>query len=385
MDCFFVNVERLLNPKYIGKPIIVCGGLSHRSVVSCASYEARKYGVTAAMPVPKAKQLCPHAIFIKGNWKTYSFYSNQLMQCLYKFTPDVEQVSIDEAYLNLAGTERLWGHPYAAASLIQKQIKKDIGLDATIGIASNKLVAKIASTLAKPKGILCILPGYEANFLGYLPIEKIPGIGPKTTQLFNELNIKTVQQFLSIPSYLIKNVFGNNALSLYFKAKGIDHSKVSSKEELPKSISKEITFDNDTEDISFMLAILHHLTEELCRELRTKQLMCKTITLKLRYCDFTTVSKSHQLTQPTQVSQALFPHIKNLLYNTFKRRVRIRLLGISLSQLTPQFMQPYLFSNQNLLKLTRLSSHIDKIKNKYGSSAITNADILPFFPLINNI
>lgn len=376
MDCFFVNVERVINPNYIGKPIIVSGDSSQRSVVSCASYEARKYGVKSAMSTIKAKQLCPHAIFVKGNWYLYTYYSNKVMQCLYKFTPEVEQVSIDEAYLNLEGTERLWGHPYNAASVIQKHIKDETNLDTTIGIASNKLVAKIASILAKPKGILWILPKYEETFLSHLPIEKIPGIGPKTAELLKEFNIKTTQQFLSIPPHLIKNILGNNALTLHYKAKGIDYSKVSSKEESPKSISKEITFNNDTEDSNYVLGILHHLTEELCTKLRGQKLMCKTLTLKLRYSDFITVTKSHQLSYFTHLSHDLFPHIKNLFYQSFKRRVRIRLVGISLSQIITENLQHCLFINERLSRLTKLSSHIDKIKKKYGSESIINADIL---------
>lgn len=376
IDCFFVNVERVINPNYIGKPIIVCGDLSQRSVVSCASYEARKYGVKSAMPITKAKQLCPHAILVRGNWHLYAYHSNKVMQCLYKFTPRVEQVSIDEAYLNLEGTERLWGHPYTAASLIQKHIKEETNLDATFGIASNKLVAKIASMLAKPKGILWILPKYEETFLSHLPIEKIPGIGPKTAELFKEFNIKITKQFLSIPSHLIKNILGNNALTLYYKAKGIDYSKVSSKEELPKSISKEITFNNDIEDSNYALGILHHLTEELCTRLREQKLMCKTITLKLRYSDFITATKSYQLSYFTNLSHDLFPHIKNLFYQSFKRRVRIRLIGISLSQIIIENLQHNLFTNERLLRLTKLSSYIDKIKKKYGSESIINADIL---------
>ncbi len=383
IDCFFVNVERVLNPAYIGKPIVVCGDLSSRSVVSCASYEARKYGVKSAMPVTKAKLLCPHAIFIKGNWNLYNYYSDKLMHCLYKFTPELEQASIDEAYLNLAGTEKLWGHPYSAASLIQKKIKEETGLDATIGIASNKMVAKIASILAKPKGILWILPKYETAFLSHLPIEKLPGIGPKTTELLKELNIKTINQFTSIPHYAIKNVMGNNALSLYYKAKGIDYSKLSTKEELPKSISKAITFNKDTDDSNYLIAILHYLTEELCIKLREHKLICKTVTLKIRYSDFITSTKSCQLSCFTNLAQQIFPYIKNLFHQSFKRRVRIRLIGISLSQIIPENLQPNLFINDNLVKLTNLSIHIDKIKKKYGPNSINNAD---FFAIckINN-
>ncbi|OGF67481.1 MAG: hypothetical protein A2Y62_16255 [Candidatus Fischerbacteria bacterium RBG_13_37_8] len=376
MDSFFVSVEQILNPALRGKPVIVGGESHQRGVVACASYEARKYGIRAAMPVAKAKRLCPDVICVPGTWSQYSYYSGKVMHFLQQFTPAVEQVSIDEAYLNLLGTERLWGHPYSVALKIQQGIKNEIGLDATIGLGSNKLIAKIASDIAKPKGIVWILPEYETSFLSHLPIEAIPGIGPKTTQMLNELNIQTVQQFLSIPSHLVKQALGNNALFLYHKAQGIDYSMVRSEHEFPKSMGREITFHNDTEDTYYLTAVLHYLIEELCTRLRNHQIMCHTLTLKLRYSDFLTITKSCQLKYFSDLSVELFPVAKTLFLSAYTRRVKLRLIGISLSQLMPHNYQHSLFPDEHLLKWSRLNHHVDQIRKKYGFTSILNADTL---------
>ena len=376
MDSFFVNVERVKNPSLKSKPVIVGGEPQGRGVVSCASYEARRYGIKAAMPLLKAKKLCPHAIFLPVDWKSYCHYSDKVMHLLHQFTPDVEQVSIDEAYLDMSGTERLWGHPYTSASKMQSLIKNRIGLDSTIGLGSNKLVAKIAADLAKPKGILWILPEQESSFLSFLPLEKIPGVGPKTALLFHELNIHTAKQLLSIPAAWVKQVMGNNGLFIYHQAQGKDDSAVHSDHELPKSCGREITFDNDTENLAYLISTLHYMIEELCMRLRTTKMMCRTITLKLRYSDFLTITRSCQVPSFSCLSYELFPLARNLLKQIFKRRTKIRLLGVSLSHLIFHHNQSFLFPDPHLLKWSRLSPHIDAIRKKYGFRSLLNADLM---------
>lgn len=376
MDSFFVNVERIKDPSLTGKPVIVGGEPRARGVVTCASYEARRYGIKAAMPLVKAKKLCPHAVFRPVDWENYSFYSNKVMKLLHQFTPDMEQVSIDEAYLDMNGTERLWGHPCEVASRIQALITHETGLDATIGLGSNKLIAKIAADCAKPKGMLWILPEYESSFLSYLTLDKIPGVGPKTASIFNELNIFTAKQLLSIPADWIKNTLGNNALAIYHRAQGKDDSMVNSGHELPKSIGKEITFTEDTEDLAYLESVLHYMIEELCIKLRTKKMMCGSMTLKLRYSDFLTISKSCKIPSFSSLSYELFPRAKILLMNSFKRRTKVRLLGISVSHLAVFHHQSLLFPDQGLLKWMRLSPHIDKIRKKYGFHSLMNGDII---------
>jgi len=376
MDTFFVSVERVCNPGLEGKPIIVGGDPAGRGVVACASYEVRKYGVKAGMPLSTAKKLCPSAIFLKGSWEKYSMYSEKVMSILNNYTPDIEQVSIDEAYLDLTGTERLWGHPYELAENIQRRIKKETGLDATIGLGSNKLIAKIASGLAKPRGVLWIMPNYEAAFLSYLPLEKIPGVGPKTAQIFKELNIRTAKELLSIPSEWIRRTFGDSGLSIYKRAMGIDDSKVISFSQLPKSVSREITFDEDTENLSYLIAILQYLMEELCTRIRAMKAMCKTISLKLRYSDFQTIERSAQLNNFSCLSYEIFPVAKELLIKNYNRRVKIRLIGITFSNLIYNYRQGFLFEEKERRKWSLLAPYIDKIRSKYGFSSILPATFL---------
>src|SRR6516165_12040002 len=259
MDAFFVSVELLERPELRGKPVVVGGQKDRRGVVTAASYEARKYGVHSAMPLRTAGRLCPHAIFLDGHHEKYGEWSDRVASILVKFSPVVEMVSIDEAYLDLAGTERLHGPPLAAADRLLRTITKSTGLPCSAGLASTRLVAKVASDQAKPSGLLWVAAGMEARFLAPLPVRKIPGIGKVTERALRALGIETVEQLACCEQEQLENTFGQWGRALYRKARGADSYEFLIDAE-PKSISHHHTFGRDTSDLAEMETMVSHLS-----------------------------------------------------------------------------------------------------------------------------
>src|SRR5213594_2025005 len=305
MDAFFVSVELLERPELRGKPVVVGGRPDQRGVVSAASYEARKYGIHSAMPLRTAGRLCPHAIFLDGHHEKYGEWSDRIATILARFSPVVEMISIDEAYLDLAGTERLHGPPLAAADKLLRTITRETSLPCSGGLATTRLVAKVASDQAKPRGLVWVAPGQEAKFLAPLPVRKIPGIGEVTERGLRALGIETVAQLAEHSSDKLEKIFGQWGTALYRKARGGDSYEFVVDAE-PKSISHNHTFGEDTDDLSTLNSMLSHLSQKTCKRLREAGLAARTLTLTIRYTGFDTHTRSKTLGEPTRLDSDIF-------------------------------------------------------------------------------
>ena len=331
IDAFFAQAEQVARPALRGKPVIVGGCVSDRSVVASASYEARARGIRTAMPVAQAVRLCPDGIFLRGDFRTSAKMSSHFHDLCLQHTPLVQQVSLDEAYLDLSGCERRYRHlltgahrgsvarsawPLLAARRLQADILRATGLYVSIGVACNRITAKVASELAKPRGVLHVRPGHEAALLAPLPVRSLPGIGPKTAERLRRYNLRTVGQLAGVSRELLVESFGSGGEYLYEAARGRGSAEVDPSEGLPKSISRETTFQQDTSDRAALAAMLSYLLQRACRQLRTKGLLAATVSLKLRYSDFQTVARSRSLRCPTDHDDELYRLLLDLLPRT---------------------------------------------------------------------
>jgi DNA polymerase-4 len=373
LDAFFVSVEQALNPELKGKPVIVGGDPERRGVVASASYEARPFGIHAGMPLSKARRLCPQAIFIRANFSRYRDASNRFMEILAYFSPDIEPLGLDEAYLDVTGCVEPYGSPWKLARAIKERINKELNITASVGIGTCKVVAKIASTLCKPDGLLEIAPGEEQAFLNPLPIAKLPGVGEKTEQSLKEMGIKTIGELASLPLDTIKRRLGATGAVLYSYAQGIDDREVESPGEA-KSISQQLTFARDTLDRNFLEANLHNLCQEVCQELRSQNKRAKCVAIKLRYADFKTITRQVTLKEASDVTQVIFATAHQLLSKTLAKKEKpIRLIGIRVSSLVGEEKQLPMF-DPRVAKFGHLDQAVDKIRRKYGSTAIKTGD-----------
>jgi DNA polymerase-4 len=365
MDAFFVSVELLERPELRGKPVVVGGRPDQRGVVSAASYEARKYGIHSAMPLRTAGRLCPHAIFLDGHHKKYGEWSDRVATILGQFSPIVEMVSIDEAYLDLAGTERLHGPPLAAADKLLRTITRTTNLPCSGGLATTRLVAKVASDQAKPRGLVWVAPGREERFLAPLPVRKIPGIGEVTERALRALGIETVEQIAAVPQEKLETIFGQWGTALFRKARGGDSYEFVIDAE-PKSISHNHTFGEDTSDAEALAVLLSHLSQKACKRLREAGLAARTLTLTIRYAGFETHTRSKTLAEPTRLDSDIFAVFQELfrVHRDVKRKVR--LLGISLSGLTHGNEQLDLLEAERRAKLEKLTSATDRLRDRFG-------------------
>lgn len=365
MDAFFVSVELLGRPELRGKPVVVGGQPDQRGVVSAASYEARKYGIHSAMPLRTAGRLCPHAIFLDGHHQKYGEWSDRVATILGQFSPVVEMVSIDEAYLDLAGTERLHGPPLAAADKLLRTITRSTGLPCSGGLAKTRLVAKVASDQAKPRGLVWVTPGSEQRFLAPLPVRKIPGIGEVTERALRALRIETVEQIAAVPQEKLEQIFGQWGTALYRKARGGDSYEFVIDAE-PKSISHHHTFGEDTDDSNALAAMLSHLSQKACKRLREAGLAARTLTLTIRYAGFETHTRCKTLGEPTRLDLDIFAVFQELfrIHRDVKRKVR--LLGVSLSGLTHGSGQLDLLEAERRARLEKLTSAADRLRDRFG-------------------
>src|SRR5713226_6694669 len=357
MDAFFVSVELLERPELRGKPVIVGGQPNQRGVVTAASYEARKFGVHSAMPLRTAGRLCPHAVYLDSHHAKYSEWSDRVATILAKFSPVVEMVSIDEAYLDLSGTERLHGPPLAAADKLLRTITNTTGLPCSSGLATTRLVAKVASDQAKPRGLVWVAPGREARFLAPLPVRKIPGIGEVT------------ERIAAVPQEKLETIFGQWGTALYRKARGGDSYEFVIDAE-PKSISHNHTFGEDTEDSNALGAMLSHLSQKACKRLREAGLATRTLTLTIRYAGFETHTRSKTLGEPTQLDADIFAVFQNLFREHRDHARKIRLLGVSLSGLTHGGEQLDLLDAERRAKLEKLTSATDRLRDRFGFGSV---------------
>ena len=365
MDAFFVSVELLERPELRGRPVVVGGQKDQRGVVTAASYEARKYGVHSAMPLRTAGRLCPHAIFLDGHHEKYGKWSDRVASILVKFSPVVEMVSIDEAYLDLAGTERLHGPPLAAADKLLRTIKESTGLPCSGGLATTRLTAKVASDQAKPSGLVWVPPGGEARFLAPLPVRKIPGIGEVTERALRALGLETVEQLAAVPQEKLERIFGQWGEALYRKARGCDSYEFVIDAE-PKSISHNHTFGEDTNDGNEMTTTLSHLSQKACKRLREAGLAARTLTLTIRYTGFETHTRAKTLAEPTQLDADIYAVFQGLFREHRDTRRKVRLLGVSLSGFTHGNNQLDLLEAERREKLARLTKAADRLRDRFG-------------------
>jgi DNA polymerase IV len=365
MDAFFVSVELLERPELRGKPVVVGGHPNQRGVVTAASYEARKYGVQSSMPLRTAGRLCPHAVFLDGHHEKYGEWSDRVATILAQFSPIVEMVSIDEAYLDLSGTERLHGPPLAAADKLLRTITRTTALPCSAGLATTRLVAKVASDQAKPRGLVWVAPGQEARFLAPLPVRKIPGIGEVTEQALRALSIETVEQLAAIQREKLETVFGQWGEALYRKARGGDSYEFVIDAE-PKSISHNHTFGEDTNDTETLHSLLSHLSQKACKRLREAGLATRTLTLTIRYAGFDTHTRAKTLSEPTQLDADIFRVFQKLFTEHRDLKRKIRLLGVSLGGLTHGGEQLDLLDAQRRERLDKLTRAADKLRDRFG-------------------
>ena len=365
MDAFFVSVELLERPELRGKPVVVCGRPDQRGVVSAASYEARKFGIHSAMPLRTAGRLCPHAIFLDGHHEKYSEWSDRIATILGQFSPTVEMVSIDEAYLDLAGTGRLHGPPLAAADKLLRTIMRTTALPCSGGLAATRLVAKVASDQAKPRGLLWVAPGREERFLAPLPVRKIPGIGEVTGSALRVLGIETVEQIAALPQEKLEKIFGQWGTALYRKARGGDSFEFVIDAE-PKSISHNHTFGEDTDDSNAMSAMLSHLSQKACKRLREAGLAARTLTLTIRYAGFETHTRSKTLAEPLRLDSDIFAVLQVLFRLNRDAKRKVRLLGVSLSGLAHGGEQLGLLDAERRKKQEKLTSAADRLRDRFG-------------------
>ena len=369
MDAFFVSVELLARPELRGKPVVVGGRPDQRGVVSAASYEARKYGIHSAMPLRTAGRLCPHAVFLDGHHEKYSEWSDRVASILAKFSPIVEMVSIDEAYLDLAGTERLHGPPLAAADKLLRTITRQTGLPCSGGLATTRLTAKVASDQGKPRGLVWVAPGMEARFLAPLPIRKIPGIGEVTERALRALGIETVEQLAQHSQEKLEKIFGQWGTALYRKARGGDAYEFLIDAE-PKSISHNHTFGEDTSDVPGMESLLSHLSQKACKRLREAGLSTRTLTLTIRYAGFDTYTRAKTLAEPTQLDTDIFAVFLDLFRHHRDPNRKVRLLGVALSHLSHGGQQLDLLEADRREKLEKLTKAADQLRDKFGFTSV---------------
>lgn len=339
MDAFFASVETVRNPSLKGKPVIVGGRPDSRGVVSTCSYEARVFGVHSAMSLSEAHRLCPHGIFIEGNYPLYKEYSQKIISIFHQTTPYVEVVSIDEAYLDVSALLSEFS-PKDLAKTIKQQILNETGLTCSVGIASNKLVAKIASSKNKPNGLSEIASGTESAFLSPMLIQSIPGIGTKTQEVLNREGIKTVADLQALSLDELVNIHGAWGYHYYHAARGEDNRPVKWEDSVPKSIGAETTFAVDQTEITFLTEELKELFNKAYKRLRAHKMRCKRVSLKLRYNNFRTISRSLTLTTHSNDANFLFATTLELFYHHYQGNPPLRLIGISLEQLTNSYWQP---------------------------------------------
>jgi DNA polymerase-4 len=377
MDAFFVSVEELFNPELKGKAVVVGGQRDERGVVSAASYEARKFGVHSAMPLRTAAKLCPHAIFVNGHLDRYRDCSEQVHRVLTSFSPQVEMASIDEAYLDMSGTERLHGPPLRAAHLLHQKMKLETQLNCSIGIGMSRLIAKVSSARAKPNGVLWIVPGQEAKFLAPLDVREIPGVGKVTEQNLHGLGINKVGDLARFDEAFLEEHFGKWGLALAGKARGEDaggwfDSEVGADTD-PKSVSHEHTYNEDTAELDQLESTLMRLSEMVGRRLREGGLHARTLQLKLRYKDFTTITRAHSLASPTQLDNEIFENLRLLFRKNWRKGVQVRLLGVQASSFEGQAGQGDLLEDGRHQRWQQALSAADRLRDKFGESSVSLA------------
>jgi len=369
LDAFFASVEQVRNPRLKGKPVVVGGDPERRGVVSSASYEARPFGIHAAMPLSQARRLCPQAIFLPVDIARYQEASDRFMKILSQFSPVIEPLGLDEAYLDVSQYWQPHRSPARMARAIKERITGELGLTVSVGIATCKVVAKIASDLRKPDGLVEVAPGKEGEFLAPLPTSRLPGVGQKTEQALKEIGITTIGELASSPRERIMKTFGAMGIVLHNYANGIDPREVEEPGEA-KSISRQVTFARDTLDQRFLESSLQELCRQVCLNLRSSGKQAGAVTIRLRYADFSTVTRQTSLMEASDAAGVIFATALPLLNKTLKEKGKlVRLIGVRVSSLTGREKQLSLFDSRGQ-KRGHLEDAIATIRRKYGKKAI---------------
>jgi len=374
MDAFFASVEQRDDPSLLGKPVVVGGRLNSRGVVSAASYEARKFGIHSALPMAEVYRRCPHAVFLPVNMPKYQEVSKQIRQIFLTYTPMVEPLSLDEAFLDITASTNLFGSADEIALIIKQRIQHELNLTASVGLASNKFLAKIASDLRKPDGFVVVQPDKVQEFLDPLSVERIWGVGKKTAEQLHSLNIRTVRDLRNLEQGYLTQLLGVIGSQLYRLARGIDDRPVE-KDRVIKSIGRETTFATDITDRDLLETFLLKLSVDVGRSARKESLKGKTITLKIRYNDFRSVSRSHTLTRATNLDDVIYQEVCHLLREVALKQP-LRLIGVTLSNLTDKDESQLSLFSEPRKDREHLTKVIDLVKEKYGETSITRARLL---------
>jgi DNA polymerase-4 len=401
IDAFFAQVEQILRPPLRGRPVVVGGLVTDRSVVASASYEARARGVRTAMPIVQAHRLCPDAVFLRGDYHAYARFSRAMMDLCRRYTPLVEPMSLDEAYLDVTGCRRLFetrgiigakggtaaaplpaaahpqddnicdcAWPLEAADHLKRTLRRELDLAVTIGVGANRLVAKVACDYAKPNGVAWIRPGGEEPFLAPLPLKNLPGIGPRTAERLARYNLHRIGDLARIPQAMLAGQFGPSAETLAARARGVDPTPVSADPGGPKSISRETTFEANLIDRTAMKAMLYYLLERACRRLREHGLLARTVTVKVRYADFQTPARSRSLPTLSDHDNDFWPVASHLFDQVHTRRVSVRLVGVALSHFAPAGRQMNLFAETAYDRRGRFYRSLDRVRERFGFGAL---------------
>ncbi len=366
MDAFFAAVEQRDRPELRGKPVVVGGDPTGRGVVAAASYEARRYGIRSAMPAAEARRRCPHCVFVTPRGKRYGEVSRQVMALLESYSPLVEPVSVDEAFVDVTGCERLFGPPPEIARQIQERIRQELGLSASIGVAPNRFLAKVASDREKPGGLVVVRPEEVEEFLRELPIEAVWGVGQVTAERLGRLGLKTIGQLAAYPAELLEQQFGEHGRRLHELAHGRDESPLTLGAER-KQISAETTFAHDTTDREFLEEQLLRLSEQVGARLRKSGQAATTVTLKVRFSDFRTITRRSTEPEPVTGDLPLYQRARALLEPQLAAGRKLRLLGVGVSNFTTA-AQPSLFAPER--KESPVDSAVDQVRDKFGEQAL---------------
>ncbi|MDQ6709701.1 MAG: DNA polymerase IV [Candidatus Dormibacteraeota bacterium] len=370
LDAFYASVEQLRRPELRGKPVVVggTGEPGERGVVAAASYEARPFGVRSAMPLSRARRLCPTAIFVPCDFKAYRDASRSVFDILDHYAPVIEPMSLDEAYLDVTGQEALMGPPARVATRLRDQVRRECGLDISIGVATSKLVAKVASDLRKPRGLVIVPPGEEADFLKGLPLSRLPGCGPATVAKLARVGVRTIGDLAALPDPLLGELFGQYGRQLGAHARGVDPSPVLAPGD-PKSISREVTFDRDLRDPGRLREMVLGLLQDVSQSLRAHGLAARTVVLKIRYQPFDTQSRQATLSTASDRDDDLSKALSDLFESQLDRTRAVRLIGAGVSNLEAGATQLNLLETHGSRKAL-LDAQLDSLRARFGERAI---------------
>jgi DNA polymerase-4 len=373
MDAFYASIEQRDRPETRGRPVIVGADPRGRGVVSAASYEARRFGVHSAMPIGRAFRLCPEGVFLPVDMDKYAAVSREIMAVLAGFTPLIEPLSIDEAFLDVTASRALHGDGAVIAREIKAQIRARVSLQASVGVASNKFVAKVASDLRKPDGLVVVEPGGEAEFLASLPVSRLWGVGGVTGAELEAMGIRTIGQLALTPAAKVRARFGKHGPGLLALARGLDDRAVEP-DAPPKSMGAEETFESDTCDVDLLRATLRGQSERVARELRAESFAGRTVTLKLRFADFSTITRAHT-DDPTQDGLAIFRRV-DALFGRVKLAQAVRLIGLSVSGLGLEGEGQLSLLEPDALRRERLARAVDRLTERFGETAVRPASLM---------